>query len=316
LDNATETGKGVEMTLRNTVRKSIAALGMLATAAVPASAADIYGGGLKDQPVYVAAPVWTGFYAGAHVGGAWSELDLNRNFFNEIGVLKDGDGNPLLNGGQPVNGVIFTSPFGGNNLNGSGVFGGGQFGYNWQGGASCCFVFGIEIDIGGADTSIGDHNFFIVNPNKGDDGFGTAAFRVRSQGGGFYGDVTGRLGYVWGSALIYAKGGFAWLNTNFQVDEILTDGHGNVFFNNGNNNNNNTLTGWTLGGGIEYMLGTNWSVKVEYLHFDFSNIENNHCCGDGFFNDFRFFNKDLTVDTVKVGVNYHLHPAPVALPYK
>ncbi len=52
-------------------------------------------------------------------------------------------------------------------------------------------------------------------------------------------------------------------------------------FNSNDNGNNSTLTGWTLGAGIEYMLGTNWTVKVEYLHFDFGNNDNNHCCGDG-----------------------------------
>ena len=27
--------------------------------------------------------------------------------------------------------------------------------------------------------------------------------------------------------------------------------------------------GYTAGGGIEYAIGNNWSVKAEYLHFDF-----------------------------------------------
>ncbi len=80
------------------------------------------------------------------------------------------------------------------------------------------------------------------------------------------------------------------------------------------NNNGRTNTGWTIGGGLEYMLGTNWTIKAEYLHFDFGNHDR-HCCSDFFFNDFRFKN-DLTVDTVKVGINYLIRPTPVVLPYK
>ena len=34
--------------------------------------------------------------------------------------------------------------------------------------------------------------------------------------------------------------------------------------------NNKGLDGWTVGGGIEYMWSPSWSVKVEYLFFDFS----------------------------------------------
>ena len=96
-------------------------LGLTLTSALalPANATDIYRGGLKDgppPPVYVAAPIWTGFYAG--VNGGYGE------------TANDG---PL-------------SPSGG--------FGGGQIGYNWQGlfGYSP-WVIGIEADIQGAGIS-------------------------------------------------------------------------------------------------------------------------------------------------------------------
>ncbi len=120
----------------------------------------------------------------------------------------------------------FSTPFGGNNLDGSGGFGGGTFGYNWQGGSNCCFVYGIEVDLGFADTGNEDRTFAIVN---GRDDI-SRLVRVKNEGGGFYGDVTGRLGYVWGQALVYAKGGFAWLNTDFKVNEVITDDDGHVSF--------------------------------------------------------------------------------------
>ena len=39
--------------------------------------------------------------------------------------------------------------------------------------------------------------------------------------------------------------------------------------------NNTTLTGWTVGGGVEWLLNPNWSVKVEYLYYDFGLNDNN-----------------------------------------
>ncbi len=79
--------------------------------------------------------------------------------------------------------------------------------------SNCCFVYGIEIDLGGMDAGGKDHPLTSLN-----DGHITTV-RVKDEGSGFYGDVTGRLGYTWGSALLYAKGGFAWLNTNLAAHE-------------------------------------------------------------------------------------------------
>jgi opacity protein-like surface antigen len=294
----------------------VAALGALALAcAAPAKAADVYAGGLKDT-VYVPMPTWTGFYVGAHVGGAWSNFDINRNFFFD-------DIPNAVTGIRPDNN-FFGIPFGENNLNGTGAFGGAQFGYNFQGGSNCCFVYGIEVDIGGLDNGGKNRDFFVdgIHPFIGNlNGTAIAApgfapqllLRARNNGGDFYGDVTGRVGYTFGNALVYAKGGFAWLNSDIRLSEVVTVGPF-AFPLNGNNDGNNTLTGWTIGGGLEYLFGTNWSVKVEYLHFDFGNIDR-HCCNDFFFNDFHIHN-NFTVDTVKVGVNYHITPAPVVLPYK
>jgi len=97
-------------------------LTLTCTLALPANATDIYRGGLKDgppPPVYVAAPIWNGFYVGVNGGYGWTAND-----------------GPL-------------SPEGG--------FGGGQIGYNWQGlfGYSP-WVIGIEADFQGAGISDSD----------------------------------------------------------------------------------------------------------------------------------------------------------------
>ena len=88
-----------------------------------------------------------------------------------------------------------------------------------------------------------------------------------------------------------------------------------------NQNNNNTLTGWTVGGGVEWKVSPAWSIKVEYLHFDFTNF-NNNCCNDPMYQaavtagyNYNNFNNhaDLQVDTVKLGFNYFWNPPPAPL---
>ena len=86
-----------------------------------------------------------------------------------------------------------------------------------------------------------------------------------------------------------------------------------------NFDNNNSLTGWTVGGGVEWLLNPNWSVKLEYLYYDFGLNDNNWnatFCNDGRCNtigNWRLFDHDLTVNTVKLGVNYHLTSGYVPL---
>jgi outer membrane immunogenic protein len=165
-----------------------------------------------------------------------------------------------------------------------GVFGGGTIGYNLQRGS---FVFGIEGDLGYMDLSS-------TKIQPGSPG-GDTKSRIS---GGVYGDVTGRVGYTVGSALFYGKGGFAFYNGEAEVfDNCNTGACGGAL---NQSNKSSTLTGWTAGGGVEYMIKPSWSIKAEYLHFDFGSDTVHFLSGGD-----RWKN-DLTVDTVKVGVNYHL----------
>ena len=59
----------------------------------------------------------------------------------------------------------------------------------------------------------------------------------------------------------------------------------------------NTHFGWVAGAGAEWMLGNNWTAKIEYLHYDLG-AEN-----------YSYFRSGLGVriDTVKLGVNYRFN---------
>ena len=269
------------------ISSGIAALGALALAA-QANAADIYApapGGFKDIPPVIAplAPTWTGFYAGINMGAAWTNLDLHDNYY----------GNPST----PIvcsAGVAYC--FGGGHLDSQNAFGGGQLGYNWQGWGS--WVLGVEVDLLGVGGNNG--RTFIGSTD------GTTIVGNVRQEGGFAGDVTGRLGYAWGNWLLYAKGGWAWFNPELSASAVAYSKNAIGAFNGWDNST--SLSGWTVGGGLEWLLNPNWSVKLEYMYYEYglNNSNWNASYSGVVYNNWRLFDNDLTVNTVKLGVNYHL----------
>ena len=284
------------MTLTKFIRASAVTVGALAVA-TQVNAADLYsGGGLKDAPVYAPAPMWTGFYFGTHLGADWSNQKTGRN------VWDDGYRSPRSNEYDPL------VPFGGRNLNSTGAFGGGQLGYNWQ---TSNFVLGLEVDLGAVGNESRRGHGLTELDSTGTTITKTGAIAIKTEGG-FYGDVTGRLGYAWGPALLYGKGGFAWLDTTTKAGARVVDG--TIVDANGNSlpaetttksySHDATLDGWTVGGGVEYMLSPNWTMKVEYLHFDFNNAAENWVFDAH--NTWSLADKNLNVDSVKLGVNYLL----------
>jgi outer membrane immunogenic protein len=155
----------------------------------------------------------------------------------------------------------------------SDVFGGGQIGYNFQRGN---FVFGPEIDLGVLGLSGTATNPKDTGP-IGD---------YSTLHSGFYADVTGRLGYAFDRTLVYAKGGYAYLDRGVSNKDF------------GKTVTTSSLDGWTLGGGVEYKIAPAWSVKAEYQYFDFGSFS--------LFPNGELFNNSLTVQTVKAGLNYHV----------
>ena len=250
---------------------------------------------------------WSGAYAGANAGVGSSAQDINTA----------GVGDPAyLGGGQ---------------LTSTGAFGGGQFGYNLQsadflyGLPTMNLVYGVEVDAGGMSlggtklngnrNSSGSSNCFVSNDNSFITRYYNCDYRFGAQNsGGFYGDATGRLGVAFGNALVYGKGGFAWLDAQFKRNVSVLSDYYPTGYASFNHTANSTLTGWTAGGGVEWKLTPNWSFKVEYLHFDLATNDNYNYCNPGF--DCRgtwYNNRDVTIDTVKFGVNYFFNNVPSPL---
>ncbi len=174
-----------------------------------------------------------------------------------------------------------ATPFGSFSPNPSGVLGGIQLGYNFL--LAPNWLIGVE---GEFDWTSSQANVIVPNP--------VAAATIASDHN-WYDTLEGRLGFVQGPWLYYFKGGAAWINADYSVT--------------GNFNGiatgysvNNTRSGWTIGGGIEYMLAPGWSAKLEYDYLDFGN----QALGVGALGSTIGIN--TTVQEVKIGVNYHWLP--------
>jgi outer membrane immunogenic protein len=138
---------------------------------------------------------------------------------------------------------------GNNSLQGSdGRFMGGvQAGFDYQFAPN--WVMGVEAQY---DWLANNNNNGVLFPG------GTLITANNSQ----LGSVTGRFGYTWGPALLYAKGGYAWRDSNnFNVSVA---GVPVAFTTNGNHRD-----GYTVGAGLEYMFAPNWSAKAEYQYYNF-----------------------------------------------
>jgi outer membrane immunogenic protein len=260
---------------------------VFAFAALPAEAADMYipGGSMKDGPMYDGFPNWAGFYVGVNGGYGWGTKSAITNNATEDGFATDTATNRL-------------APDGG--------FGGGQLGYNLQ---RDRFVFGIEADIQGAD--IRDKAFSEAvswNGNVVNDVSAKTALN-------WFGTLRGRLGYTFGTSLLYATGGLAFGGVRDSLSQ-------SVYSYNAEGGRtdpapkNTTLTGYVLGGGLETALTPSWSLKTEYQYIDLRSTSLSTtndlpygcdvtCTGTD--NGNASVKIDHTYHTVRVGLNYKIN---------
>jgi outer membrane immunogenic protein len=158
-----------------------------------------------------------------------------------------------------------------------GLFG-GQIGYNWQSGQ---VVFGVEADLA-YSTVKGDDSGVVPGP---------FTFNAESKMK-YLGTVRGRLGLAQDRVLFYVTGGFAWS----KVDATMT------VVNAGTGSDTLNLTGWTAGGGIEYALTQNFTIRAEYLYVDFSKESTSVNIGGFPFTD----TADKNLNIVRAALNYKM----------
>lgn len=156
-----------------------------------------------------------------------------------------------------------------NNYTIDGFVGGGTFGYNFQ---IDQIVLGAEADISYADIDgSGD--------TSGGWGCGSGCYTEVK----WYGTVRGRLGFAFDNFLPYVTGGYAFgkAGAGFEDDN--------------DNNGTDTIDGYTVGGGLEYGVTENISLKAEYLYVDL---------GDFVFQKDEDWKSEAKFNVVRGGVNW------------
>ncbi len=155
---------------------------------------------------------------------------------------------------------------------GGGIHGGFNYGTlnNW--------VFGVE-----ADWTFAHLNDSYITGSGG-------GARLREGEILDYGTIRARVGRTDDMYFVYFTGGAAWANTEFTRTRIST---GEVEF-----NGKSSTWGWALGLGVERVISDRLSVRFEYLHLDFDDLQANVPN----FNDIH----NMTVDTVRVGLTLKL----------
>ncbi|ARN82917.1 outer membrane protein [Methylocystis bryophila] len=251
-----------------------------------------------------APATWTGAYLGLDIGGIWLDNGNNNGgAFSGSPVVAYWDPRFafLGNGGGSPN--LFFLPTGvQSGRSGGGVIGGFHDGYNLQ--LTRSLVVGYESDFGG--TSLSTRNANSSNYTLYASPFAPAGGLLVpvSQYGNkqlslsWLGTVRGRVGWLLTPTILaYGTGGFAYGETSpFSFS--------------------GTATGWTVGGGLEWKVMPNWSVKGEVLHVELTSNHNNN----GGWNWGWGYNRTASLNIARVGVNYHfdwtaLFKSPVIAAY-
>lgn len=206
-------------------------------------------------PMMAAAPIftWTGVYVGANLGGGFNNSGSSNSFFYPLNAITGSEGS---------NGTLRLNGKRGDDV---GFTGGAQIGYNYQFGAGPGLVVGVEADAqylsfgGRSRAGTTDYTFSALTP------FGTPAnglafadpsatvVHKSARDIDYFGTVRGRLGYAFNQSLAYVTGGLAY-------------GGGD------------TDIGYAVGGGFEYAISRNLSVKLEGLYV---NLDTKKTAGAG-----------------------------------
>jgi opacity protein-like surface antigen len=255
--------------------------GRLADSAVPAVTA---GMPVKAPPpaAPASAVTWAGCYVGATLGGAFEHVTYA--------------GTPSASLNLPADAANLAAVTTGS-MNKTTPIAGGEGGCNWQ---AREFVLGIETDLSGFGRTQSANTASTATP------FFTAFTANSTASSNWLYTLRPRLGVANGHWLIFATGGLALGNFNFSQSVFYNDTALLAFFGipptSQAGSFNSTVAGEVVGGGIEYALSNNWSVKSEYLYVNFAS---RHMTETGVILPFTETSKDkLCMSIARAGVDY------------
>jgi outer membrane immunogenic protein len=190
---------------------------------------------------------WDGLYIGGQIGGGWARDKVSNSSSVSLPAIGSGS------------------------VSESGIIGGAHAGYNWQFGH---LVYGLEGDFEGANLSKSSNcaiQSLVTGVSVTTGGCGQIAnlavaesFRSALP---WQSSARARLGYAFGNVLVYGTGGVAIAGIDTRYTEVVSLLP--VIATRTEPSFNRTAVGFTLGGGVEYAIDANWSVRAEYRFSDF-----------------------------------------------
>src|SRR5262245_39544531 len=195
----------------------------LVMAAAPATAADLP---VKARPLPPPAPVfsWTGFYVGAHLGGAWGTTESTLRSASACAFFGGkSDGCDSISG--------FSVPISQTQTNG--FLGGVHGGYHLQVAPSLAPV--VEAQFSWTDLQGTSPCVLVLACSTDHDWITTLA---------------GRVGFTYDRLMLYLKGGVAWVKSNYSASLSLGNNLGQ--FGNFSTSVSDKRVGAMFGTGVEY----------------------------------------------------------------
>lgn len=253
----------------------VIAKGVLLTASVACVVVLSSGVRAADQTLSAPAASWSGCYVGANVGYARADSDVTDAPF------RDG---PY--GGSGFSWNAAGAPYDTFGTDDAGIAGGVEAGCDRQfdlGGNA--FVLGGVIDfsltnLGGTGTSA-----ISTDTHAGFDVDWTASARLRA-------------GIAASDVLFYVTGGYALADIDVRAYDRTLPTVMDV-------SGGGTENGWVAGGGVEWRFKPDWSVGLEYLHYDFGKVT---ATGAATFPSEAYprFENDVTFDTIRIGLKWRM----------
>ncbi len=262
---------------------------LIALMTSPAVAADFSFKAPQGEPASVHN--WTGFYVGLNAGGALARSGDPTTTISCASA--PGYGFPYF-ANCPDAPVVAAAGTG--SMSKAAFVGGGQAGYNWQVNA---VVFGGEVDFDSFHARLSRTGSGVLP-------FAGGTFTITSSAST---DVLftarGRIGWAFDNLLLYGTGGLAETKlsaSNLYADTSTPPGPGIGAW-----NASAIKIGWTAGGGLEWALNRNWSVKAEYLFVKFGSINASGIVISGSLTGYGSAintSTDLTAQIARAGFNY------------
>jgi high affinity Mn2+ porin len=222
---------------------------------------------------------WTGYYVGGHLGYASGQSDWTAQ----------GPAGPFQG--------TFDFFRGYDAFKGTGsYFGGLQAGYNYQ--LPSGVVIGFETDMVAPNTIMDARTISSA-------ALGQASISDKVE---MSGTLRGRLGFLHNHMLIYGTAGYAWSYDRFERAQLFGTPVGGTATPGAVDKANMWRNGLAVGGGLEMPVASHWTASLDYLFTAFGTQSVTFPAGA------QHFESDLSMQSVRVGLNYQFGDDPAKIP--